>query len=215
VEGKSLSVHPYVSADEQQWLRCRAIAFLDTNYFDDVVAHKPTYDSPSVELVAHVDDELAGLLDVAIYDDLATIETVATHPDHSRRGLAGELLSEALRQLPPSVTKIDAWTREDIAANGWYKRNGFHETFAYLHVYARTEEEITASAMATSKELTPVAAFFHARAEDELRLRQQYERVYRCRRYERSLWHEARARDAALSLTINRPREQLCIRGRA
>ena len=126
-------------------------------------------------------------MDVAIYGDLATIETVATHPDHARRGAARALLEEALRCVPSAVTKIDAWTREDVAANSWYVANGFQQTFAYLHVYARADQEITASVAASGEGLTPVAAFFHARIEDEARIRQQYERVYQCRRYERPL----------------------------
>lgn len=182
----TFSVRPYIAADERSWLRCRALAFLDTNYFDDVVPQKPTYDGISVELVAVADNEVVGLLDVAAYDDLATIETIATHPDHARHGVAHKLLDEALRALPTQVVKIDAWTREDRAANAWYRANGFKETFVYLHVYAEGAE-IAASTAARDDALTPVAAFFHADLEAEERVRRQYRRVYRCRRYQRQL----------------------------
>ena len=181
----SFAVRPYTAADERSWLRCRALAFLDTNYFDDVVPQKPTYDGISVGLVAVADDEVLGLLDVAVHGELATIETIATHPDHVRRGVAHRLLEEAVRVLPTEIVKIEAWTREDEAANAWYRASGFTETFAYLHVYAGGEE-IAAATAARDEALTPVAAFFHANLEAEERMRREYHRVYRCRRYERA-----------------------------
>ncbi|WP_199238378.1 hypothetical protein [Kribbella steppae] len=33
-------VRDYASADETRWLRCRVLAFLDTNYYDDVATVK-------------------------------------------------------------------------------------------------------------------------------------------------------------------------------
>lgn len=182
----TLVIRPFATGDTGSWLRCRALAFLDSNYYDDVLPAKPAYETLAVELVALEGDDFVGLMDVAVEGDLATIETVAVTPRRARRGVGTQLLCEALRELPSNVTTLDAWTREDAAANAWYVANGFRETFSYLHVYARSEREITAS-LTTRAGLTPVTAFFHAAIEDEAALRAEFERIYVCRRYERAL----------------------------
>jgi ribosomal protein S18 acetylase RimI-like enzyme len=165
---------------------CRALSFLPTAYFDDVLAKKPTYDSTSIELVALDSGRLVGVLDVAVYGPLATIETIAVHPDHQRGSIATALLDEALLQLPPNVDVLDAWTREDEAANRWYLARGFVETFRYLHVYA-TGDEVDTSLRATDATLSPVYAFLHAAIDHEEAMRERFARVHVCRRYERDL----------------------------
>lgn len=57
-----VQVRDYQPADEQDWLRCRVLAFLGTAYFDDVMTAKT---SPVIgaELVAVDDDIVVGVLD--------------------------------------------------------------------------------------------------------------------------------------------------------
>lgn len=180
-----LEIRPYTSSDEREWLECRALAFLQTAYFDDVFVTKPAYDI-GIELVAVRDGSLVGLIDVAVEGGLATIETVAVHPQSARLGIATELLTEAKRRLPSGTEELDAWTRTDVAANDWYLRNEFAETFRYLHVFASTEE-IQRTMTVVAEGLTPVTGFFHADIEYEAQIRAAYERVYQCRRYLTSL----------------------------
>ena len=178
-------VRQYEPADEQGWLRCRVLAFLRTSYFDDVVQSKPTFDGPAIELVAVDRGDVVGVIDVSIQGTASTIETIGVHPDYERRGIATALLDEALRQLPPEAESLDAWTRGDIAANGWYQRSGFREQFRYLHVYAR-DEEVEAAIERTRRELIPVAGFFHADASAEEEMRAVFRRVHVCRQYVRA-----------------------------
>ena len=84
------------------------------------------------------------------------------------------------------VRTLDAWTREDAAANRWYQRNGFAETTRYLHVYLGDGDD--PSDFTTPDGLSsPVTVFVHGRIEDEADLRARYRRVYVCRRYARDL----------------------------
>lgn len=145
VGGTAVVVREYREGDERAWLRCRAVAFLGTAYFDDVLQKKPRYDAPAVELVAESGGSLVALMDVAVHAQLATIETVAVHPDCVRAGIATELLHEAFARLDPDVEAIDAWTRDHGAANRWYESHGFDEGFRYLHVYATGDEETAAA----------------------------------------------------------------------
>lgn len=197
-----VQIRDYQDVVEPSWLRCRALSFLGSSYFDDVKAQRTRFDGPAIELVAvrarpeglrtPGDHEVVGILDVEIdtEEGLATIDTVAVHPDHERSGIAEALLAEALVRLTPrgSVTRLDAWTREDEAANRWYARQGMQVDVEqeYLHVHTEWEE---AEGFVTPDGLSsrPVRGFFHAELADETDLRSRYARVHRCRRYLRDL----------------------------
>ena len=178
-------VRDYQPEDEPDWLRCRVLAFLDTCYFDDVATAKPVEDDAdsTIELVAVDGGAIAGLMDVAVRGELATIECVAVHPDFRRAGVASALLTTALKRLATTpATVLDAWTREDESALAWYDVRGFVETQTYLHVYSGYNH---ATAMvSTALPLRPVSVFAHAAREHEARMRAEFERVYVCRRLE-------------------------------
>lgn len=178
----------YLPADEPGWLRCRVLSFLNTQYYDDVKPHRTTFDLPAVRLVAVADDgTISGVLDVEIDGAAATIDTVAVHPDHARQGIATALLDAALPLVRNAgATTLDAWTREDEAANAWYLGSGFVEKFRYLHVYKDGDEP--GEGFTTPDGLSaPVVAFMHADISREAELRAQFARVHVCRQYLRRL----------------------------
>ncbi len=176
----TLTVRRYTARDEAGWLRCRVLGFLDSNYYDDVKNVKTALLPGSIELVAELDGEIVGILDVEIDGHAATIDTVAVHPSAQRRGVAKALFAEALSLLPASVAAVDAWTREDAAANAWYTSAGFRENYRYLHVYVGESDPPLAGPPGMS---APVAAFVHAPIELETTARATYRRVYVCRQY--------------------------------
>lgn len=180
--GGVLAIRRYDPRDEKRWTRCRTLAFLDTAYFDDVLQSKPVYGGDIIEVVAFDGDDLVGLIDVSYDESTATIETIAVHPDCQGSGLGTALLAEVVEHLPTTVASVDAWTRDDAAANTWYQSRGFAESYKYLHVYA-TEQEITHASLTTRSGLTPVAGFFHADLKDEKELRGLFRRVHVCRQY--------------------------------
>lgn len=104
-------VRPYQPADERGWLLCRLLSFFDTCYYDDVHTTRTVFDLPAVRLVADIDGQVIGLLDVEIDGTAATIDCIAVHPDHRRAGVASMLLTAASSQLPGNVLTLDAWTR--------------------------------------------------------------------------------------------------------
>ena len=180
------TIRAYKTSDEAGWLRCRLLSFFDTAYFDDVKTTKTTLDGPGVELVAIEDGIVVGLIDLEIDDSLATIDTIAVHPDYSRRGIATALLTSAVAALPNSVTDLDAWTRDDEPALGWYRSQGMVEEAHYLHVYKQLNEP--ADGFDTPDGLsTPVTAFMHAPLAREAELRERFSRVVVCQRFVRAL----------------------------
>ena len=185
-------IREYTPSDERSWLRCRVLAFLDTSYYDSVERAKPLIPSPGFELVAvDVAGTVAGIMDVAVDGESATIETVAIHPDHQRRGLARDLLAEAsARAAAASATMLDAWTRDDPGTLSWYRAMGFAESDHYLHVYANyytSADEPKRAVDVPRTGLNPIILFLHAKLAEEQRLREEFARVHVCRRFGKDL----------------------------
>lgn len=201
------TIRPYVDQDEPSWLRCRALSFLGTSYFDDVKRERTPFEDEAIRLVATRPrpegmttpgpDEIVGILDIELWSDagqpVATIDTVAVHPDHQRTGIADALLATALPALAErSVAWLDAWTREDPEACGWYERQGFLVDQTYLHVYRGGDEN---TPDATGEDAftapfglgAPVKGFFHGPDEAPEVWRARFARVHQCRRYLRPL----------------------------
>lgn len=180
-----VEIRDYEPADEPGWLRCRVLAFLGTAYFDDVVTAKPPLDL-GAELVAVRGGSIVGVLDLSVDGDLATIDTIAVHPDGQHLGTGTLLLREAQRRAAAlGAVTLDAWTRDDEPALRWYRARGFTESSQYLHVYADhyTDAQEPARAVSFRPGLTPVKVFLHATLDREAELRAQFRRVHVCRRF--------------------------------
>ncbi|WP_375426675.1 GNAT family N-acetyltransferase [uncultured Friedmanniella sp.] len=180
------TVRPYDPTDEQGWLRCRLLSLVDTCYYDDVHLTRTVFDRPSVQLVAELDEQVVGLIDVEIDESAATINSIAVHPDHQRRGIASRLLAAALQQLRPDIVSIDAWTREDAGALAWYRSQRFEQRHQYLHVYQGWDEPTEGFGVPAPLS-GPVTAFCHAPLSAEAELRARFARVYVCTQFLRPL----------------------------
>ena len=200
-------VRDFAAIDEASWLRCRALSFLGSSYFDDVKTARTAFDGEAIQLVAANpkpegmttpgDDEIIGILDVELWEDdgrpVATIDTVAVHPDHQRQGVADALLGEALDRLRDRGLRwLDAWTRADAEACGWYEAKGFTVDQTYLHVYKGGSEEVEDPHGDEGFDApfalgAPVKGFFHGPDEDPEVWRARFARVHQCRRYRRQL----------------------------
>ena len=184
----SYTIREYTPADETSWLHCRVLAFLDTAFYDDVVPAKPVRPTPSLELVA-VDESgaVVAIADTTVDGELATIDTIAVHPSHQRRGLGRRLL-ERTREWARAqgASTLDAWTRDDADTLAWYRTMGFAESDHYLHVYANhyTDPAEPGRAVDGARPgLTPMLVFAHASLADEERLRNEFARVHVDRRF--------------------------------
>ncbi|MFC5907476.1 GNAT family N-acetyltransferase [Streptacidiphilus monticola] len=186
-----MQLRDYRPADERSWLHCRVLAFLSTPYFDDVLTSKPTIAPPGFSLVMAQDGEgsgqITGVIDVAIDGTLATIETIAVHPDHQRTGLGRALLHAArARARAAGADHLDAWTRDQPETLAWYRARGFAESEHYVHVYANhytDPAELARAVPGPRPGLRPVTAFLHAPLAREAELRREFRRVHVCRRF--------------------------------
>jgi len=191
-----IAVRPYRDADDQGWIRCRALSFLGSAFYDDVRPVKEHYDGPSVELVAEEGDELVGLIDVELERVPGTvcsargglggmIWNLAVHPDHQRRGVATALLEEAERfARPQGIVRFEAWTRDDPHVHTWYTSRGFEPIDSYLHVYVELDEGLR-DLFPITEGLRPVKLFAHYVGGDRDEIKKRFARVHDCVLFER------------------------------
>jgi ribosomal protein S18 acetylase RimI-like enzyme len=193
----SFEIRPYTDADEQGWLRCRVLGFLDSAFYDDVRQEKEHYEGPAVELVAVADDQIVGLLDLelepadGVLHDTdergGVIWHVAVHPDYRRRRIGTALLERALELAREHGLKVvQAWTRDDDWVQRWYESCGFAKRYSYLHVYVHPDEargEVTLH----TEGLRPVLAFAHYTGDARDEVRRRFRRVHDDVLFERRL----------------------------
>lgn len=185
----AFEIREFAPADEAQWVRCRVLAFLDTAYFDDVVpAKQPSRDA--IELVAVHESLIIGILDATLEGAIATIDTIAVHPDFRRQSVATQLLEEGIaRAAKREASTIEAWTRDDAWVLAWYHALGFVEDSHYLHVYAdyRARAGEPADAVTSHHGLNAVTVFLHAELDTETEMRRRFKRIHICRRLSRPI----------------------------
>ena len=189
-------VRSYHDADEQGWVRCRALSFLGSAYYDDVRPEKERYGGPSIELVAESVGEVVGLIDVELEREPGAvcsereglggmIWNIGTHPDHQRRGVAAALLEEAERLArAEGLVRFEAWTRDDAHVHAWYESHGFELVDSYLHVYVELDEGLR-DLFPVTDGLRPVKLFAHYVGDDRDAVKQRFARVHDCVLFER------------------------------
>ena len=193
-----MKIRRYRKEDEQGWLRCRVISFLDSAYYDDVQREKEKYENPAVELVAEADGKIVGLIDVeyekkvgdAAYKtkELAgVIWHIAVLPEYRNQGIAGKLLEHAIQILKQKNIKIiQAWTRDDEFVLDWYKNRKFEKRESYWHVFSSGDEcdEISKSKI---NKLYICNTFCHYNGDNPEEIKKKFERVHECNLFEKKI----------------------------
>ncbi len=190
-------VRPYADADERGWVECRVLAFLDSAYYDAVEREKEHYERPSIELVAEVDGEVVGLIDVELEEEPGTvcedrpglggmIWHIAVLRDFRRQGIASRLLAAA--EEAARATRASSGSRRGRettrGCSSWYESHGFVQISSYLHVYVHGKSE-TDGVIGAELDLKPVKVFAHYTGDRRDEIRARFERVHDCVCYER------------------------------
>ncbi|WP_342540569.1 N-acetyltransferase [Heyndrickxia sp. FSL K6-6286] len=194
-----MEIREYHSKDKVGWLRCRALSFLHTSYYDNVLREKEHYENPSIELIAIEDGIVVGLLDIEYEKEELTVCSrgsglggmiwhVAVHPDYQRMGIGNKLLYEAEKiAKQKGLNRLEAWTRDDQWVQNWYEKNGFSKVDSYLHVFMDGEQELKGYVQSSFPKLYPVQAFAHYLGEEKEEIKKKFKRVHECVCYEKML----------------------------
>ena len=152
IRRKKVIIRDYRVNDEIGWVRCRTLAFLQTAYFDNVLNKKEHYENPAIELVAELDGQIVGLIDVEYEKEERTVCSkgeglggmiwhIAVHPDFSQQGIGQQLLDEAENRAKEiGLNRFEAWTRDDLWVQNWYQKMNFNLVDSYYHVYFDGDE---------------------------------------------------------------------------
>lgn len=189
-------IRAYENKDEIGWLRCRALSFLDTAYFDNVLKEKEHYDNPSIELVALEDNVVIGFIDIELDTPHGRVCSnrsgvggmiwhLGVHPDYRKMGIGKALLHEAIAKARlRQIKRLEAWTRDDIWVKDWYVKMGFTWIESYLQVYMEGGAELKENIKSQIPELYPVTLFAHYIGKDEESIKNQFSRVHETNLYE-------------------------------
>ncbi|MHA1513195.1 MAG: GNAT family N-acetyltransferase [Candidatus Hodarchaeales archaeon] len=143
----TLQILKYESKYEDQWLECLRISFFDSLYHDSVLKIKPRYENHSIELVAFMNDELVGLLDIEIVppdehicysQDISCgqISLVAILRDKRRMKIGTKLLETAINILNTETTikGIEILFRDDNVTSSWLETLEFKKCAHYYEI---------------------------------------------------------------------------------
>lgn len=192
-----MEIRNYQDQDEQSWVRCRVLSFLDTPYYDDVHREKEKYDHPSIELVAIENKEVIGLIDIEFDTDdekICSIESqkggmiwhLAVHPDYQNRGVGQSLMEEADELAGKAgLDYLEAWTRDQGKSASWFERNDYTLEDEYYHLYL-TDEDMAHNVEPEDDTLIPMYMFAHYTG-DNIEQFEDIDRKYKCMCYIKTL----------------------------
>lgn len=144
-----MEIREYRDTDENSWIRCRVVSFMDSSYYDDVQNFREKYENPSVKLVAVDNNNVVGFLDVE-YENYpgdvcyfkgekgGVIWHLGVLPEYRSQKNATLLWYKAKKFLiNKGVKRIEVWTQDDEPATNWYIKQGFKMKEAYLNAFVK------------------------------------------------------------------------------
>lgn len=189
-------IRDYKVTDEVGWIRCRTLAFLQTAYFDNVLNKKEHYQNPAIELVAELDGQIVGLIDVEYELEERTVCSkgeglggmiwhIAVHPDFSHQGIGEQLLYAAETEAKKmNINRFEAWTRDDRWVQNWYEKMKFKIVDSYYQVYFEGNE-MNHRIQGNIPDLYLINAFTHYVGKDIDQFKSN-KRVHKCVCFEKS-----------------------------
>ena len=188
---KDLIIRAYNSSDQESWLKCRLVSFHDSAYYDDVYTKKPIFNNSSLELVAELNGEIIGILDLEKDSEDgsicycksgvgAMIWTIAVLPDYRRFGIASQLILKAVDWVKSKdIDFIEAWTRDDKWVLDWYESVGFSRFHSYWHIYFKGDNAKSLFE-SNDKDISPQSVFAHSNKDPKTLDQNKIDRFYKC-----------------------------------
>lgn len=137
-----ITIRKYLPTDEKNWVYTKALSYLFSPFFDDMDTYKSAVDNTvfekRIELVACVDENIVGILDIDIFNQkysksyvycsankVTYFTNLAVHPDFQGQGIAQRLFDNAKEELLINgVEKLAIFTRESEKTTYLYEKWG-------------------------------------------------------------------------------------------
>ncbi|CAM3012162.1 GNAT family N-acetyltransferase [Hathewaya histolytica] len=130
-------IRGYERSDEQSWIRCRVVSFMDSSYFDYVQNFREEYNNPALRLIAIDNNQVIGFLDIEYEENLGDVcyfegdlggvmWNLGVLPEYRHKNVATNLWCKAKSILKDlGIKRVEVWTQDDKASNRWYIKQGF------------------------------------------------------------------------------------------
>ncbi|MFX0212376.1 MAG: GNAT family N-acetyltransferase [Candidatus Hodarchaeota archaeon] len=140
-------IRKYDLSDEENWINCYFLSYYDSIYLDELINVKPRYEGLVIQLVATIDKEIMGILDIEIEQEAGQfgsndtsrcglISVIGVIPQFRRKGIGTALLFKAQEILIKKykVHRFEMWIREDLSTLAWLEKNDFHKIHHYYQI---------------------------------------------------------------------------------
>ncbi|MFX1283615.1 MAG: GNAT family N-acetyltransferase [Promethearchaeota archaeon] len=140
-------IRQYHPSDEEEWIQCHSLSYLDSIHYDELIKAKPRYESPSVELVGILDDKIVGILDIEMeqkhgqfcFDETersGMISVIGVLSEYRRKGIGTKLIEKGMEIIQKNfdVHRIEIWVRKDSGITAWLKQIQFQEIHRFYEV---------------------------------------------------------------------------------
>lgn len=147
-----IKISQYDPLDEEKWLQCLFTSYCTSSYFDELIKVKPRYETPSVELVGILKDDIVGILDIEIEQEAGQfcfdenersgmISIIGVLSQYRRRGIATKLVEKSLESLQNdhNVHRLEISVRDEPGTIAWLKKNRFQEIYRFFEVLLTTD----------------------------------------------------------------------------
>lgn len=118
------------------------IAFSDP-WSEDMISHTLESEMNEVYIALTSDGSVAGYAFLSVILDESTLENIAVHPDHRRKGIAGVLLGHIIgraRERGAEIMYLEV-RKSNEAARSLYKSAGFEDIALRTNYYRNPTED--------------------------------------------------------------------------
>lgn len=148
----SLRIRYYKPSDEDNWIRCYLLSYIESAYYDELVKVKPRYENQAIELIGLEGNEIVGILDIEIEEEpgqlcldennrSGIVSIIGVIPEYRRRGVGTKLIKKSLKIIQDryDINRLEIWARDDPSILGWLNNLGFKKVQCYYEVLLRSD----------------------------------------------------------------------------
>lgn len=145
-------IRRYSPPDENNWIKCQQQTYLESIYFDVLNKVKPRYENPAIELIGLENDNIVGILDIEIEQELGQfcfdetersgmISAIGVLLPYRRKGIGTKLIEKGIELIQENhdVHRIEIWVRDEPRIISWLTKIQFQQIHRFYEVMLTTD----------------------------------------------------------------------------